>query len=299
MVSLNLNNGSVAYTGLEGTVVLLDSEKPLENKSRVSMRRLADQKHPIISDILLKLIQRQQEEEADLAVPFGLLDALLTVRLIRSSKPVWVLEYGSGQGELSAHLAELLGTFHEESMLVCAHDTIELEWMERISHVEHLPKLSFLAGDFGALGLQSNSFHMVVLNGRTDFQNPYEVVADALRLVRKDGVIFCYTDDCPLLESVFKLFFELREEFVLQPSQKILLADVENVCWQAVEPPHIDVNETGKLVKKSIRSGRKAALSAMEVLKSNVDAVARMGEADKKIQLLEQKEKLLEYITRS
>ena len=299
MVSLNLNNGSVAFTGLEGTVVLLDREKPLENKSRVSMHRLADQKHPIISDILLKLIQRQQEEEADLAVPFGLLDALLTVRLIRSSKPVWVLEYGSGQGELSAHLAELLGTFHEESMLVCAHDTIELEWMERISHVEHLPKLSFLAGDFGALGLQSNSFHMVVLNGRTDFQNPYEVVADALRLVRKDGVIFCYTDDCPLLESVFKLFFELREEFVLQPSQKILLADVENVCWQAVEPPHIDVNETGKLVKKSIRSGRKAALSAMEVLKSNVDAVARMGEADKKIQLLEQKEKLLEYITRS
>lgn len=299
MVSLNLNNGSVAFTGLEGTVVLLDSEKPLENKSRVSMHRLADQKHPIISDILLKLIQRQQEEEADLAVPFGLLDALLTVRLIRSSKPVWVLEYGSGQGELSAHLAELLGTFHEESMLVCAHDTIELEWMERISHVEHLPKLSFLAGDFGALGLQSNSFHMVVINGRTDFQNPYEVVADALRLVRKDGVIFCYTDDCPLLESVFKLFFELREEFVLQPSQKILLADVENVCWQAVEPPHIDVNETGKLVKKSIRSGRKAALSAMEVLKSNVDAVARMGEADKKIQLLEQKEKLLEYITRS
>lgn len=299
MVSLNLNNGSVAFTGLEGTVVLLDSEKPLENKSRVSMRRLADQKHPIISDILLKLIQRQQEEEADLAVPFGLLDALLTVRLIRSSKPVRVLEYGSGQGELSAHLAELLGTFHEESMLVCAHDTIELEWMERISHVEHLPKLSFLAGDFGALGLQSNGFHMVVLNGRTDFQNPYEVVADALRLVRKDGVIFCYTNDCPLLESVFKLFFELREEFVLQPSQKILLADVENVCWQAVEPPHIDVNETGKLVKKSIRSGRKAALSAMEVLKSNVDAVARMGEADKKIQLLEQKEKLLEYITRS
>lgn len=299
MVSLNLNNGSVAFTGLEGTVVLLDSEKPLENKSRVSMHRLADQKHPIISDILLKLIQRQQEEEADLAVPFGLLDALLTVRLIRSSKPVRVLEYGSGQGELSAHLAELLGTFHEESMLVCAHDTIELEWMEQISHVEHLPKLSFLAGDFGALGLQSNSFHMVVLNGRTDFQNPYEVVADALRLVRKDGVIFCYTDDCPLLESVFKLFFELREEFVLQPSQKILLADVENVCWQAVEPPHIDVNETGKLVKKSIRSGRKAALSAMEVLKNNVDAVARMGEADKKIQLLEQKEKLLEYITRS
>lgn len=299
MVSLNLNNGSVAFTGLEGTVVLLDSEKPLENKSRVSMHRLADQKHPIISDILLKLIQRQQEEEADLAVPFGLLDALLTVRLIRSSKPVRVLEYGSGQGELSVHLAELLGTFHEESMLVCAHDTIELEWMERISHVEHLPKLSFLAGDFGALGLQSNSFHMVVLNGRTDFQNPYEVVADALRLVRKDGVIFCYTNDCPLLESVFKLFFELREEFVLQPSQKILLADVENVCWQAVEPPHIDVNETGKLVKKSIRSGRKAALSAMEVLKSNVDAVARMGEADKKIQLLEQKEKLLEYITRS
>ena len=44
MVSLNLNNGSVAFTGLEGTVVLLDSEKPLENKSRVSMRRFSGSK---------------------------------------------------------------------------------------------------------------------------------------------------------------------------------------------------------------------------------------------------------------
>ncbi len=299
MVSLNVNNGCFSFTGLEGTVVLLDSKKPLTNKSRVSMQRLADQNHPIISEVLLGLIQRQQKETAALAVPFGLMDTLLTARLIRASKPVRVLEYGSGQGELSVHLAELLGTFHRESALVCAYDTIELEWMERISHVEHLPKLSFLAGDFGALGLQSNSFHIVVLNGQTNFPNPYEVVADALRLARKDGMILCYTNDCPLLESVFKLFFEQREEFVLQPSQKVLRADAKNVCWQTEEPLRIDVNETGRLVKKSIRSGRKAALSALEVLENNVDAAARMGETDKKIQLLKQKEKLLEYITRS
>lgn len=166
---------------------------------------------------------------------------------------------------------------------------------DAMSDVENL----WLRGDPEGSGRAGDVSRGVVLNGRTDFQEPYAVVADALRLVRKDGVILCYTNDCPLLESVFKLFFELREEFVLQPSQKILLADVENVCWQTGEPAHIDVNKTGKLVKKSIRSGRKAALSAIEVLKSNVDAAARMGEAEKKIQLLEQKEKLLEYITRS
>ena len=55
----------------------------------------------------------------------------------------------------------------------------------------------------------------------------------------------------------------------------------------------------GTFQEESIRPGQKAVLSAMEVLKSIVDAAARMGEAEKKIQLLEQKKKLLEYITRS
>lgn len=193
--------------------------------------RLPERDDPTIREVLLDLIRKQQKEAADLAGPFGVLDALLTAHLIRSAKPVKLLEYGSGQGELSVHLARLLGTFHEESTLVCAYDTIELEWMERISHVEHLPRLNFLACDFGNSGLQTNSFDIVVLNGLTDFPQPYDVLKDAVSLAKTDGTLFCYSHDTPLLESVFKLFFETRDEYELTPSRKIMVAEAAQCSW--------------------------------------------------------------------
>lgn len=172
------------------------------------MHRMPEQNFPTIPEILMGLIQRQQNEEEPFALPFGLMDVLLASRLIRSAKPVKLLEYGSGRGELSVHLADLLGAFHEESSLVCAYDAIEPAWTERISRVERLPKLSFLAGDFGALGLQEGGFDFVVLNGLADFVCPHEVLADAMRLVKSTGTLICYASSTPLLESTFKLFLK-------------------------------------------------------------------------------------------
>lgn len=297
--SLNIKESRIIFSNPEGDTVLLDCAKLLSNKSRVPMHRLPGQSHLTIPDTLVKLFKLQQASAGDLAFPFGVIDALLAARLIRSASPVKVLEYGSGQGELSVHLAELLGVFHDESRLVCAYDSIEPEWMERISRVEHLPKISFLAGDFGELGLQSGSFDIVVLNGRVNFPDPCEVTADALRLSREDGMIVCYADSSPLLESIFKLFFEERKEFALQPTQKILLADTRKACWRIEGPPCVDAGKTAELVRRSIKSGRKAALSALKSLDKDLKAAVRQKETSKKIQLLEQKETLLEYITRS
>ena len=302
MSSLSINGAGCVFMDAEGERTLLDCTNFLANKSRVSMHRLPGQPHPIIPEILWGLIQKLRTEADELTIPFGVLDSLLTARLIRSSKPVRLLEYGSGQGALSAHLAQLLGTFHEKSSLVCAYDTIELEWMDRISHVEHPPALSFLACDFGHSGLQEQSFDIVVLNGLADFPQPYDVVKEATSLVKADGLLLCYIQDTPLLESTFKLFFEDREEYEFSPSCKVMSSGASQCSWRETDVPDLAVtveDDFAKAAELSADSGHEACARMLDQLQEDLRAAVEQGEAALKIQLLAVKEQLLENITRS
>lgn len=300
MASLNVRGPRFSYEGPEGETVLLDCSKLLSNKSRISMHRLPGQNHPIIPEILLRLIQKQQGEENQFTLPFGLIDVLLTSRLIRSAEPVNLLEYGSGQGELSAHLAELLGVFHEESSLVCAYDTIEPAWMERISHVEHLPKLSFLAGDFGRLGLETGSFDVVVINGLADFALPYKVISDAVRLVKGGGTLICYANGAPLLESTFKLFFEACEEYPITPFVNVMLAGKRDCCWRERESADYSAQaERGFAEVKALNlsaAKRKELIKLIVRLQKDLQEAARVGETELKIRLLDEKEALIDRL---
>lgn len=282
-----------------GKKVLLDYANPLANKSRISTHRLSGQTHPVIKDILWELIQKQKKELGTaLAMPFGVLNILLVSRLIRSSKPIRLLEYGSGQGELSAQLAQLLGMFHERSSLVCAYDTIDLEWMERISHIEPPPVISFLACDFGHSGLQKNSFDVVVLNGLADFPQPYDVLRDAVSLVKPDGVLFCLCYDTPLLESTFKLFFEGREENEITPSCKVMVAEAAQCSWREADVPNLTVKAQKNLAKAAKISENSLyrhedCVQMLDLLQKDIRAAVEQGETELKIQLLAEKERLL------
>lgn len=297
MGSLSIERSQVTFEDTRGERVLLDCTDLLANKSRVSMHRLLEQTHPTIPEILTELILGQQTEDDDFTVPFGTLDTLLTARLIRSAKPVRVLEYGSGRGELSVHLAKLLGMFHERSSLVCAYDTIELEWMERISHIEKLPVLSFLAADFGNSGLQKNSFDVVVLNGLADFINPYDVLKDAVSLMKTDGMLFCYNHDTPLLESVFKLFFETRDEYEINPTCKVMAAEASQCSWREA----VDVSGLLAAVRKDLARAAEIdgscehgqCVRMLEQLQKDICVAVEQGETALKIQLLAEKERLL------
>lgn len=300
MASLNVCGGRFSYEGPEGETVLLDCSDLLSNKSRISMHRLPGQNHSIIPEILLRLIQKQQGGKDRFTLPFGLIDVLLTSRLIRSASPVKVLEYGSGQGELSVHLAELLGRFHEESTLTCAYDTIELEWMERISQIEHLPKLSFLAGDFGKLGLETGSFDVVVINGLADFALPYEVISDAVRLVKDSGTLICCVSSAPLLESTFKLFFKNREEYPITPFVNVMLAERRDCCWYERESIDIsaqaerDLAEAKELNLSTVK--RKELIKLIGQLQKDLQETASAGETELKIRLLDEKEALIDRL---
>lgn len=303
MAALITEGSRFVFKDARGERVLLNCADPLANKSRVSMLRKPGETHSIISEILTELIQKQRAENNDLALPFGVLDILLVAHLIRSAKPVKLLEYGSDRGKLSVHLAQLLGTFHEKSSLVCVCDTIESELMERISRVEKHPVISILSCGFGNSGLQKDSFDIVVLNGLADFPQPCDVLRDAVSLVKSDGTLFCYSYNTPLLESTFKLFFENREEYEISPSCTVMAAEASQCSWRDTDVSNLAVEAQKNLAKAAeiSESGlyrHEDCVRMLELLQKEILAAVQQGEAELKIQLLAEKERLLNLLIR-
>lgn len=299
MGSLFYNNSKFIYEGQDGNQkVLLDCSCYLANKSRISMHRLPEVDCLTIPDLLLSLLEKEKEDGKGLEFPAALMDILLAARLIKTSGPVKVLEYGSMKGDLSLHLSEVLGAFHGESVLVCAYDTIEPEWMERMAQARYLPKLSYYAGDFGRLTLAERYFDIVVINGMVNYLQPEEVIADALRLVAEDGILICYADETPLLESTFKLYFEEREEYEITPSQKVMLAKAKDKSWEKKNGSDVDLMrkirkdlETAeKLLEKSAAGKDLAEIT--ECLKQDIRAAVKAERNDLKIWLIECMEKM-------
>ena len=301
MSSLSVNRDRFIFQDTRSERLLLDCNDYLANKSRVSMHRLPGQTHSIIPEILIGLFQKQQAETEELTLPFGILDVLLTARLIRSAKPVRLLEYGSGQGELSVHLAQLLGIFHDKSSLVCVCDTIEFEWMSRISQVEHMPVFSFLACDYGSSGFQKQTFDIVVLNGLTQFTQPLDVLKDAISLVKPDGALFCYSHDSPLLESAFQQFFETWEEYELTPTRRVMTAEASQCSWQEESVPDLAAAAQKDIVRaaeilEAYPFQREDCVQMLDQLQKDIRDAVEMGETSLKIQLLDVKEQLLEAL---
>ncbi len=299
MGSLYYNNSKFIYEGQGGErQILLDCGCYLANKSRVPMHRLPGMEYLTIPDLLLGLLEKEKGHGEDLEFSAALLDILLASRLIKTSSPVNVLEYGSANGSLSFHLAEVLGSFHEDSVLVCAYDTIEPEWMERMAQIQHLPKLSYFAGDFGQLKLSKKYFDIVVINGIVNYLQPEEVINDALRLVTKDGILICYSEEAPLLESTFKLYFEQREEYEITPCRKVLLAKAKDKCWQKASEQNLysrvqEDLEKAKTLLLQKQPSKKELSETSECLKKDIQSAVAAGKTDLKIRLIECRQEVL------
>lgn len=293
MGELFYNNSKFIYEGQGGEEkVLLDCGCYLANKSRIPMHRLPGMDYLTVPDLLLGLLDKEKKNGGELEFPAALMDILLAARLIENPRPLNVLEYGSMKGQISLHLAETLGAFHEGSTLVCAYDTIEPEWMARMAQAEYLPRLSFFAGDFGHLMLAEKYFDIVVINGMANYFQPEEIIADSLRLATEDGILMCYSEDTPLLESTFKLYFEEREEYEISPSKKVLLAYVRNRNWQKESKQNLDkqVQEdleaaVGLLAKKDF--SEKAAAEMVVCLRKDIRAAVAAERNDLKMKLMD------------
>ena len=134
-----------------------------------------------------------------------------------------------------------------------------------------------------------------------NYTEPYEVISDALRLAKDDAVIFCYTNNTPFLENIIQLFFEQREEYEINPSSKIIVANTRDKSWnihkiadfstQALKDiEHVKFICSQKMIEKQI------CFSMMSVLKQDIKNASKMGNIDLKLKLIDQKELLMKYI---
>lgn len=304
MASMDITEKAAVYND-EGNQphVLLDFTKYLANKSRVSLHKGPGWDIPTLPEILAGLFQKEKEYGEGLCLPTLLLDTLIAARLIQTSQPVHVLEYGCRDGRLSWHLAELLGRFHPETSLVCAYHTMDekwVKWMERVYQVKQPPKINFLSGEYGLLQLQEDYFDIVLINGMVNFTEPQQVVRDVLALAKADGMILCYAEEAPLLEDIFKLYFEECDEYTISPSVKMLAAKTSDQSWGAPVADIIVQARNDLIEAEHIRAEEKPDRKNLKTLiaRLNQDAciAAKLGKIELKIRLIEEKEKMVELL---
>lgn len=303
MASMDITEKMAVYNDDENQEhVLLDFTKCLENKSRVSLHKGPGWDIPILPEILAGLYQKERENGDRLCLPTLMMDTLVAARLIQTSQPVHVLEYGCKDGRLSWHLAELLGRFHPESSLVCAYHAMDedwVKWMEQVYQVKQPPKISFLSGEYGQLQLQKDHFDIIIINGMVNYTEPEQVIREALSLAAEDGMILCYAEESPLLEDIFRLYFEKCEEYVLTQSTKLLSAKASDLSWSIQEDPGMQAKadlEEAKSLRTEGKPDRETLANMAERLHRDAHAAAKLGKFQMKMQLIEEKERIVDLL---
>lgn len=238
MGKLIVENEVFMYMEQEEKRVLLDCRDYLSNKSRIPMHSFdGDLTIPGLLLKLFKIHPQLGEGGTDYndSIENLLIDILVVSELIKSSCSVRVLEFGCTSGIMSYHLATILGLFNKKSSLCCVCDTIgnnsNNQWLDKISLVEYMPRLSMLAADYDETNLESKHFDIVLINGNCGFVEPLPMIKEAMRVVKDEGIVICYVNQQPLLESSFKMLFEKREEYSLTAQTKIMVGAGDTEVW--------------------------------------------------------------------
>lgn len=302
------NDKFILYDGDEQEI-LLNSLELMSNKSRIPMQSQTG--GDTIPKLIISLAEEHKKissktEEAEGIGSFAayLMDILLVPYLFRTSVPLKVAEVGAENGVLSYHLASLMGRLNPESSLCCISNIIgndsENQWLNRIVMVENPPVLSMLVADYEDTQLASDHFDIVVINGSVRIEKPYDTIREAERLVKKDGVIFCYSKESPLLESCFKLIFADRREYEVIPDEKILITQYDGSSW--IREENHDLKEEAT---ELIHALHQAVISAdskekFRILLRKIDECASKAaesyDIKRKTELLRLKEPVMDYM---
>lgn len=306
MGKITIENNVFIYSEADWKKVLLDCTDLMANKSRIPMHSFdGDLTIPALILNMMKEHEHLSQGKND-SLEYLLMDVVLISYLIQSPLPVKVLELGCVNGILSYHLATILGKFNKESLLCCVCDVIgnrsDNQWLDRISLVDGMPELSLVVADYDNTQLAKNNFDIVIINGTTDFNDPYKLIKEAEGFLKENGMLICYSDNQPLLESSFQLIFPEREDYTLNPRAGIMIArcrkDVlardgeESGDWQDEVREYLEeisgvANE--KAVKKDIRE-------AVCKLAGYIDEAIEKKDLDMKVRLIRQREVLLDFM---
>lgn len=232
MGKIQFEDNKFLYMDGDACEVLLDCGNFMANKSRIPMHSF-EPDALTIPNLVVKCLKQHEalcngQEEVHNGYENLILNLLLISELIKTPFPRKVLELGCTSGIVSYYLAAVLGIFDGNNTLCCVSDAVGNtsgnQWLDRISLVKCPPRLTMEAADYDCTMLESESFDIVFINGTVRFEEPYRVIQEAERLVKKEGRLVCYSCNSPLLENSFRLNFSERNEYALKPDVCILTA---------------------------------------------------------------------------
>lgn len=315
MGELIFDEGGFTYLEEGKTEQLLNLRDFLSNKSRIPLHGISEKDFTITS-FLFDLFDKYTDindgvPEPEAAVEYLLMNVLLSSFLMKSSAPARVLELGCNNGILSFYLASVVGKYHPRSSLCCVTNVIGNSsgnrFLDRISLVQDLPNLSMLASDYESTPLESGYFDVVAVNGTAAFENPFQVMDEAERLVKPGGMLLCYACNSPLLGDSFQIKFPDRKQYRLQTGliltarrKKEAQTAMPQASWclaakdRQEEGERLLAGQQNPADREKIRKAISGIDAHIEALKGREEV--RAEELEWKLRLIAVKEKLLERI---
>lgn len=233
------NNSMIFCDDNKNKKVLFSYNNFMDNKSRIPFHTISDSETIIsfLSDLIekyKKLFNCKNDAET---MSYFTIDCIIISELIKSAAPIKILEIGSDNGRLSYHLTELLGKVNPQSLVSFLSEEINSEgnnnWLNSAIMASYKPELSMHISDYDKTNLADDNFDIVIINGTVNFENPYKVIKEAERIIKKGGRIICYSANTPLLESCFRLVFSNAEEYHVSSKDIIITEKYNNMSWEA------------------------------------------------------------------
>lgn len=243
MGGLRIDGNRFVYVDGAETETLLDCDDLISNYSCFPLQYLPGGADCLPKRILDGLTEHKviaaatSEEWAD--KEYATLAMFVAREHMKTPYELKVLEIGCTSGILSFHLAKLIGRYHEKSQFCCVTDTIGNEsgngWIDKIALLDRAPKLSFLATDYDCMPLPDEYFDVVVINGSVPFEGKEEMLSEAARVLKKDGLLLAYVvGDVDLIHQIGAMCSVLDSYMYLE-DRCVLRIEAENLLQKSEE----------------------------------------------------------------
>jgi len=190
---------------------LLDLSDFLSNRSHIPLHSLANIDFETIPDLIKKIIEICDLPENEIKGIDGSMLILTSIMIIKKymyrAKGNNILEIGCTHGILSYFIGIIIN-FFGKSNLHCVSDVIssegESDWLNNIMLLENSDNISITYTNYNNIDLRDSFYDITVINGYDYFENPEDVIRNAVRMTKENGLIVCIGKEQPFLSDMFQ-----------------------------------------------------------------------------------------------
>ena len=210
-------NAEDEFVSSEWKNIMPSFNQPISNFSRVSFQTAEESKFTVdllykkLGTLLGKVYQDDSTKAPTLQGIFLLMVGILSH--FSGVSPIRTVEFGAGDGKLSAIIAEILSFYHPDNSFTAITNLLgdgsQDLWAENFIKAEIPTGISYLSGDFRDTNLASDQFDLVIINGETAYEDIEATFHEACRILRKPGyLMFIPSNENNEQNEIFKKLIE-------------------------------------------------------------------------------------------